>query len=196
MKNEVLDILILGLLVVLFTSIYRKRATARLRFWVIAWILVLLHFAALLVPAASVRGQELVDSLSISALLLSGLCFLFSASVIFKSLEGRALAAFGIGVPALFYTNYLIFDGPRQWPLYAAATAVAVAGMVLAWRLCRGRSRVWAASPWPLPGADSGPSSPSPTSSRITAFWPCCLKFFSPSPPSTGSTSGGLRPAS
>ena len=50
MKNEVLDILILGLLVVLFASIYRKRASARLRYWVIAWILVLLHFAALLVP--------------------------------------------------------------------------------------------------------------------------------------------------
>ena len=46
MKNEVLDILILGLLVVLFASIYRKRATARLRCWVAGWILVLLHFAA------------------------------------------------------------------------------------------------------------------------------------------------------
>ncbi|MEA2540819.1 MAG: hypothetical protein QOH35_2185, partial [Acidobacteriaceae bacterium] len=34
MKNEVLDILILGLLVVLFASIYRKRASARLRYWV------------------------------------------------------------------------------------------------------------------------------------------------------------------
>ena len=179
MKNEVLDILILGLLVVLFTSIYRKRATARLRCWVIAWILVLLHFAALLVPAASVRGQELVDSLSLSALLLSGLCFLFSASVIFKSLEGRALAAFGIGVPALFYTNYLIFDGPHQWPLYAAATASTVAGMVLAWRLCRGRSRVWAVDhPGLCRQAESGPSSPSPTSSRITASWRCCLKIF------------------
>ena len=84
MKNEVLDILILGLLVVLFASIYRKRATARLRCWVIGWILVLLHFAALLVPATPVQGQELVDSLSISALLLSGLCFLFSASAIFR----------------------------------------------------------------------------------------------------------------
>jgi len=67
MKNEVLDILILGLLVVLFASIYRKRASARLRYWVISWILVLLHFAALLVPATSVHAQELVDSLSISA---------------------------------------------------------------------------------------------------------------------------------
>jgi diguanylate cyclase (GGDEF)-like protein/PAS domain S-box-containing protein len=144
MKNEVLDILILGLLVVLFASIYRKRASARLRYWVIAWILVLLHFAALLVPAASAQGQELVDSLSISALLLSGLCFLFSASAIFRSPAGSALAGLGVGVPALFYTNYLIFGGSHHWPLYLAAAASSSAGVILAWTLCRGRSRVWA----------------------------------------------------
>ena len=144
MKNEVLDILILGLLVVLFASIYRKRASARLRYWVISWILVLLHFAALLVPAASAQGQELVDSLSISALLLSGLCFLFSASAIFQSPAGSALAGVGIGVPALFYTNYVIFGGSHLWPLYLAAAASSSAGVILAWKLCRGRSRVWA----------------------------------------------------
>ena len=43
MKNEVLDILILGLLVVLFASIYRKRATSRVRCWLAGWILVLLR---------------------------------------------------------------------------------------------------------------------------------------------------------
>jgi diguanylate cyclase (GGDEF)-like protein/PAS domain S-box-containing protein len=144
MKNEVLDILILGLLVVLFASIYRKRASARLRYWVISWILVLLHFAALLVPAASVHAQALVDSLSISALMLAGLCFLFSASAIFQSPAGSALAGLGIGVPALFYTNYLIFAGSQYWPLYLASATSSLAGVILAWRLCRGRSRVWA----------------------------------------------------
>jgi diguanylate cyclase (GGDEF)-like protein/PAS domain S-box-containing protein len=144
MKNEVLDILILGLLVVLFASIYRKRASSRLRYWVIGWILVLLHFAALLVPAASVHAQELVDSLSISALLLSGLCFFFSASAIFQSPAGSALAGLGIGVPALFYTNYLIFGGSQLWPLYLASATSSLAGVFLAWRLCRGRSKVWA----------------------------------------------------
>src|SRR5580692_142470 len=129
MKNEVLDILILGLLVVLFASIYRKRASARLRYWVIAWILVLLHFAALLVPATTVQGQNLVDSLSISALLLSGLCFLFSASAIFQSPLGSALTGFGIGIPALFYTNYLVFGGSHQWPLYLAAAEDQIVGV-------------------------------------------------------------------
>ena len=145
MKNEVLDILILGLFVVLFASIYRKRVSARLRCWVIGWILVLLHFTAQLLPAASTRSQELVDSLGLSTLLLSGLCFLFSASVILEAPLGSALVAFGIGLPALFYTNYLIFGSSAQWPLYLAATTVSVAGIVLPWRLCCGRSRVWAA---------------------------------------------------
>ena len=75
MKNEVLDILILGLLVVLFASIYRKRASGRLRFWVAGWIMVLLHFAALLFSAKSVWGQSLVDSLSISALIFPACVF-------------------------------------------------------------------------------------------------------------------------
>jgi diguanylate cyclase (GGDEF)-like protein/PAS domain S-box-containing protein len=144
MKNEVLDILIIGLLVVLFASIYRKRATARLRCWVAGWILVLVHFAALLVPAVSGWGQELVDSLSLSALLLSGVCFLFSAPVILETFAGNVLAALGVGIPALFYINYVIFGGAHQWPLYAAATLTTTTGIVLPWKLCRGRSRVWA----------------------------------------------------
>jgi diguanylate cyclase (GGDEF)-like protein/PAS domain S-box-containing protein len=144
MKSEVLDILILGLLVVLFASIYRKRASARLRCWVIGWILVLLHFAALLVSAKSESAQALSDCLSVSALLLSGLCFLFSASVILESGLGSALVAFGIGIPALFYTNYLIFGGTHTWPLFLAAILSSAAGVVVAWKLCRLRSRVWA----------------------------------------------------
>ena len=91
MKNEVLDILILGLLVVLFASIHRKRATLRLRCWVLAWVLVLAHFTALLLPVR----QTLVDSLSLSTLLLlSGVCFLLSASAVLETPLGRALAAF------------------------------------------------------------------------------------------------------
>jgi diguanylate cyclase (GGDEF)-like protein/PAS domain S-box-containing protein len=144
MKNEVLDILILGLLVVLFASIYRKRATARLRCWVAGWILVLLHFAALLIPAVSDGRQGLVDSVSLSALFLSGLCFLFSVPAISETAVGRALAALGVGLPALFYINYVVVGGLLQWPLYAAATVATAGGIVLAWKLCRGRSRVWA----------------------------------------------------
>ena len=84
MKNEVLDILILGLLVVLFASIYRKRVNARLRCWLIGWILVSGCISLRSVASGRVRTRYRSSStvLGISTLLLSGLCFLFSASVI------------------------------------------------------------------------------------------------------------------
>jgi diguanylate cyclase (GGDEF)-like protein/PAS domain S-box-containing protein len=138
MRSEVLDILILGLLVVLFASIYRKRATSRVRCWVIAWVLVLAHFTALLLPAR----ETIVDGLSISTLLLAGLCFLLSPSVVFNAPVGRALAALGIGIPGLFYVNYDVFGASHRWPLYLTAVASSVAGIVLAWTLCRERTRV------------------------------------------------------
>ena len=145
MKNEVLDILILGLLVVLFGSIYLKRATTRLRCWVAAWVLILFHFASLLVTAVPGWKQGLIDSISISTLLLSGLCFLFSAAPVIATPMARALVGGGIGLPALFYINYCIFSETQSWPLYAAGTAAAVCGVVLATMLCRGRSMVWGA---------------------------------------------------
>ena len=106
MKNEVLDILILGLLVVLFASIYRKRATARLRCWVIGWILVLVHFVALLLPAAAARDKSW-STASASAHCCSPACASFFPPLPFSKPQWvSALAAFGIGIPALFYTNY------------------------------------------------------------------------------------------
>ena len=145
MKNEVLDILILGLLVVLFASIYRKRATARLRCWVAGWILVLLHFAALLIPAVSGWGQELVDSVSLSALFLSGLCFLFSAPAIFETAReqgsGRGWRRFS---GALLYQLRGLRWRLRVAAVYRRDVGRLRAGIVLAWKLCRGRSRVWA----------------------------------------------------
>jgi diguanylate cyclase (GGDEF)-like protein/PAS domain S-box-containing protein len=144
MKSEVLDILILGLLVVLFASIYRKRASARLRFWLTGWSLVVLHFAVALFPVAAI-GEQWADSISTSALFLSGACFLFSVPVLSETVLGALLASVGVALPAVFYINYVIFSGRHVWPLYAAATITATAGIVLAWCYCRGRSKVWTA---------------------------------------------------
>ena len=144
MKSEVLDILILGLLVVLFASIYRKRASARLRFWMTGWILVLLHFSVVLLPATLATDQW-VDSVSTSALFLSGACFLFSVPVLRETLAGALVVTLGVALPALFYINYVIFEGTQSWPLYLAATLTATAGILVASRYCRKRSRVWSA---------------------------------------------------
>ena len=71
MQGYLLDILILGLLVFLFGSIYRTRPSARLRYWIIGWLCVLAHFAILCFNPSSDRLAALLASLGLLALLLS-----------------------------------------------------------------------------------------------------------------------------
>lgn len=80
MQNALLDILILGLLVLVFGSIYKTRKTLRLRYWIAGWLFILAHFALLLPNPASAFWSNLSGALGIAALLLGGLCFLLASS--------------------------------------------------------------------------------------------------------------------
>lgn len=80
MQNTWLDILILGLLVLLFGSIYRTRPTPRLRYWIIGWLWVLAHFSILLVNPVTESGAAFVGSLGLSTLLLSAVSFMLAAN--------------------------------------------------------------------------------------------------------------------
>jgi diguanylate cyclase (GGDEF)-like protein/PAS domain S-box-containing protein len=80
MQNTLLDILILGLLVFLFGSIYKTRKTPRLRYWIAGWLFVLAHFALILPNPTGNFWSNLTGALGISALLLGGLCFLLAFS--------------------------------------------------------------------------------------------------------------------
>jgi len=79
MQNASLDIVIIGLLVLLFASTYRKRATSRVRKWTIGWVLILIHFTALLFQPLTVLNQSLLQVVSISALIACGIVFLLAA---------------------------------------------------------------------------------------------------------------------
>ncbi|HEV2274768.1 MAG TPA: EAL domain-containing protein [Acidobacteriaceae bacterium] len=141
MQNELLDILILGLFVVLFASIYFKRAGGRLRFWVAGWLLVVLHFAVQLIQPVSGFSYSLTAGLSVGALVLSGICFLLSSSSIAEDLWLCTLVAVSIGMPALFYECYVLFGGHAHLPLYAAASVGGIGGTALAIILHRRRMR-------------------------------------------------------
>jgi len=80
MQDTLLDILILGLLVLLFGSIYRTRRTLRLRYWIAGWLFILAHFALLLPNPVSNFWSDLIGALCISALMLGGICFLLASS--------------------------------------------------------------------------------------------------------------------
>ena len=99
--NGFLDLLVLGSLVLLFASIYRKRPTPRVRFWLIAWSFVLVHFAALVAHPRSVAMQGAVDIIILSSLVICGICFTLSAPRIYEAPRGSFKAASILGVPWL-----------------------------------------------------------------------------------------------
>jgi diguanylate cyclase (GGDEF)-like protein/PAS domain S-box-containing protein len=80
MQETLLDILILGLLVLLFASVYRTRRTPRLRYWIAGWFFILAHFALMLPAPTSRLESNLVAALALSALLMGGVCFLVASA--------------------------------------------------------------------------------------------------------------------
>ena len=76
MQNELLDILIIGCLVLLFGSTYRKRATLLVRCWSIGWLLILVHFSVQLFHPRLAAVQNLLSVVSVSGLIACAVMFL------------------------------------------------------------------------------------------------------------------------
>ena len=110
MHDTLLDILILGLQVLVFGSIYRARPSARLRYWIIGWLFVILHFTVLLANPASEFWTDLSCGLILGTLLMGAVCFLLAVTRIklgpVRTLMGVAL----ICAPPLVYIFAAVFD--------------------------------------------------------------------------------------
>jgi diguanylate cyclase (GGDEF)-like protein/PAS domain S-box-containing protein len=137
--SGLLDLLSLGSLVLLFTSIYRKRPTLRVRYWLIGWCLILVHFAGLLLRPATDPGRAAQDFLILGALVLGGIFFILSTTLV-RYAPGRWLAVLvTLGVPWLATTAAACFlpDGSRLLSLSAIAGEAAT--LMVAWRISQRR---------------------------------------------------------
>ena len=135
MQGYLLDILILGLLVLLFGSIYRTRPSARLRYWIIGWLWVLAHFAVLLINSPSDRLAALLASLGLIALLLSGVSFMLAAHRVRLGPQIGALHALMLSLPATAYVFLSVFDVAPAAVLIALALLAEASIIVVARRL-------------------------------------------------------------
>ena len=137
--SGLLDLLSLGSLVLLFTSIYRKRPTLRVRYWLIGWCLILVHFAGLLLRPATEQGRAAQDFLILGSLVLGGIFFILSTTLV-RYTTGRWLAVLvTLGVPWLATAAAACFlpDGSRLLSLSAIAGEAAT--LMVAWRISQRR---------------------------------------------------------
>jgi diguanylate cyclase (GGDEF)-like protein/PAS domain S-box-containing protein len=138
-QNTLLDILILGLLVLLFGAIYRKRATLRLRFWISGWLFVLAHFAALLPQVTAPFWQSMQYALGMSGLVLGGVCFVLASSAVTLRSRDLSLLAAVVGIPSLLYCFLVFFGFTAVWPLTGFACASETATLWIGWRFNRNK---------------------------------------------------------
>ena len=137
MQNTLLDILILGLLVLLFGSIYRTRATPRLRYWIIGWLFVLAHFGIMLASPKSDFWLELVYAAGIGTLMLGAVCFMFAASRLRLGPKSALLACLILSSPALLYIFATLFGVVNKPFLLLLILAIECGALITARRLWR-----------------------------------------------------------
>ncbi|MFZ0632770.1 MAG: EAL domain-containing protein [Acidobacteriaceae bacterium] len=140
MQNILLDLLIIGLLVLLFGSIYRGHATVRIRFWLLGWLFILLHFGFLLRVPTDIAGQNLVLAAVESALVLCGASFALSSPLVWERGLRFAIPALLLSVaPVAYVLMVSLWATPRAPALLTMGAAVQLSYAVVTFRMGRQR---------------------------------------------------------
>jgi diguanylate cyclase (GGDEF)-like protein/PAS domain S-box-containing protein len=136
MQSEVLDILIIGCLVLLFASTYRKRATSMVRSWTLGWLLILVHFAVLLFHPAGQLQQRALLAASLAALIACGVVFLLAVGDRTDRRKPHLALPLVAGAAGLAFILLAIWDVQTALPYTLAVLAGALAwcGYALALR--------------------------------------------------------------
>jgi diguanylate cyclase (GGDEF)-like protein/PAS domain S-box-containing protein len=140
MQNILLDILIIGLLVLLFGSIYRKHATVRVRFWLLGWFFILIHFGALLLTIRpDAPWASPMAAAAENALLLCGAAFALSSGLVREKGWKFTTTALLLSAPPVAYVTVTAQQTPPLWALWTLGGVVQLGYGVVVYRFGRGR---------------------------------------------------------
>lgn len=116
---------VMSVLVALFWRIYARDRQRRIGLWMIGWVAILIHFAAISLGDFSLLSATEVDWIALTMLETAGIIFLLSVC---KACETRARRAVFIGlfgVPSILYCAFWELNVKELW-LYRGLVAVAV----------------------------------------------------------------------
>jgi signal transduction histidine kinase len=116
--NSVLDklptILVLFVLVGIFLSLRKHAPSARIRLWTYAWALIFLHFFIQAFETHTGTLENILESIDIGSLELSGVVFVVSMTLAVEDRKNRLKMLAAIAVPTTFHAVAAICD----WHLY------------------------------------------------------------------------------
>src|SRR5271166_37564 len=128
--NTLPSLLALAILVVVFRATLRQGTSERLHLWLTGWILVLTHFVAQFVAIGQGLWDRVASAVSLNALELASIAFLISVAHGTSNRRRQILLAAVIGVPAILYTDAVIWEVTARI-FYYAVIGIALAGAEL-----------------------------------------------------------------
>src|SRR5271166_1171010 len=135
--NTLPSLVALAILVVVFRAILRQGASEPLHLWLTGWILALIHFVAQFVDVGHGLWGRVASAVSLDALELAGIAFLISVSPVATSRRRQFLLAAVIGIPAVVYTNAVIWDVTNHIFYYGVIALAFGAALLVVWNFYR-----------------------------------------------------------
>lgn len=108
-------IILLGALVPIFWSLYRGDRTARVRFWLIGWIVVLVRIFIQVFGDNLGLSPDVVNGVDLGGLQLAGVVFLVSMTRIFQDQRQRLPFFLALAAPSVIYAELFSFNYPHHW---------------------------------------------------------------------------------
>jgi diguanylate cyclase (GGDEF)-like protein len=138
--NVLPSVIALAIMVVVFRAILRQGAAERLKLWLTAWFLVLIHFVDQFVDLGHGLWDRVSSTLGVGALELASIAFLISMSP--RATNGRRQLLLGavLGIPALAYTTAVVWELAEHSFYYGVVAVALAATSLLAWNWYRDRS--------------------------------------------------------
>ena len=116
--NSLLDklptILVLFVLVGIFLSLRKHAPSTRIRLWTYAWALIFLHFFIQAFETHTGTPENILESIDIGALELSGVVFVVSMTQAVENRKNRLTMLAVLAVPTAFHAVAAVFD----WHIY------------------------------------------------------------------------------
>jgi len=132
--NTLPSLIALAILVVVFRAILRQSTSERLHLWLTGWILVLIQFVAQFLHVGQGLWGRVADAASLTALELASIAFLISVSLAATDRSRQLLVAAVIGIPALLYTNAVVWDVNSHVFYYSVIALAFASGLLMVWR--------------------------------------------------------------
>src|SRR6476620_9860601 len=123
-------ILVLAVMVGIFVALRRHVKSARLHLWIVAWVLIFVHFFVQVFEPADGNLTPLMFMIDLGCLQLSALYFVASLTSFFEDTRLTLTLLALTGVPALAYTAGLGYELNWRW-LYISCTAIIFYGAPL-----------------------------------------------------------------